>query len=84
MRADIMFSDISIASSKAGKSCSRTLTHGAFYAGARSTLNVPAYMLRDGAVKLLNLTALASGAADQSNPGIRATETAALISGDRQ
>jgi hypothetical protein len=38
MYAHIMFEDNTIASSKGGRTFSRTLARGAFYAGARSVL----------------------------------------------
>ena len=49
--ADIMFRDNTIASSRGGRAFSRTLAHGAFYAGARSTLKVLAYMLEHGDIE---------------------------------
>ena len=54
--ADIMFRDNTIASSKGGRMFSRTLAHGAFYAGARSTLKVLGYMLERGDIEQLHRT----------------------------
>lgn len=56
MYADIMFRDRTIASSRGGRAFSRTLPHGAFYAGARSTLQVLAYMLERGDIEELHRT----------------------------
>jgi hypothetical protein len=47
MYQDIMSRDNTIATSKGGRIFSRTLAHGAFYAGARSTLKVLAYYESD-------------------------------------
>ena len=42
--------------SKGGRAFSRALAHGAFYAGARSTLKVLAYMLEHGDIEQLHRT----------------------------
>jgi len=56
MYADIMFRDNTIATSKGGRMFSRTLAHGAFYAGPRSTLKVLAHMLERGNIEQLHRT----------------------------
>ena len=61
MYADIMLEDNTIASSKGGRIFCRTLAHGAFYAGARSTLQVLAYMLEQGDIDQLHRTIAQQG-----------------------
>jgi hypothetical protein len=60
--ADIIFEDKTLASSKGGgRIFCRTLAHGAFYAGARSTLQVLAYMLERGDIEELHRTIAGQG-----------------------
>ena len=61
MYADIMLEDNTIASSKGGRIFCRTLAHGAFYAGARSTLQVLAHMLERGDIEELHRTIASQG-----------------------
>jgi len=61
MYADIMFNEGTIASSKGGRAISRTIAHGAFYAGARSTLKVLAFMLERGDMEELHRTIAQQG-----------------------
>jgi hypothetical protein len=56
MYAGIMFSDNTIAASRGGRAFFRTLAHGAFYAGARSTLKVLAHTLERGDLEKLHRT----------------------------
>ena len=51
MYADIMFRGGTIASIKSGRAFSRTLAHGAFHAGASSTLKVLAFTLERGDIE---------------------------------
>jgi hypothetical protein len=56
MYADIIFEDGTLASTKGGRMFCRSLAHGAFYAGARSTLQALAYMLDHGDIGGLHRT----------------------------
>lgn len=56
MYANIMFQDDTIAVSKTGRAFSRTVARAAFYAGARSTLKVLAFMLERGEIEELHRT----------------------------
>ena len=58
---DIIFEDGTLASTKGGRVFCRTLAHGTFYAGARSTLQVLAYMLEHGDIEELHRTIAQQG-----------------------
>ena len=60
---------------------SRTVAHGAFYAGAKSTLKVLAYMLERGDIEELHRTIEREGRQIRVLQGYAPRK---LISGDRQ
>ena len=59
--AEILSEDETLASSKGGRKFCRALAHGAFYAGASSTLQVLAYMLEQGDIDQLHRTIAQQG-----------------------
>jgi hypothetical protein len=59
--AEILLDDKAPAFSKGGRASSRTLAHGAFYAGARSTLQVLAFILERGDIEQLHRTIASQG-----------------------
>lgn len=77
--ADIMFQD----NARSGMTFSRTLAHASFYAGARSTLKVLAYMLEHGEHRAAAPHYREAGAEDQSDPRMRATQAPALTRSSR-
>jgi hypothetical protein len=61
MYCDIIFRDSAATPSKGGRAFSREFAHSAFYAGARSTLQVLAHMLERGELDELHRTIAQQG-----------------------
>ena len=73
----MLLNDETILSSKAGRMVCRTIAHGAFYTGARSTLRVLAFLL-ERATSRSSPRYRKPGPADQGDCGTRTPESAAL------